>query len=204
MTGFDLSRFDAPLVVPQLCNGPVVLRPFDLSDLRLVRQASSDPYIPAITSVPAPYSDDEGRVFIERQHSRAIDGHGYSFVIADATTPSRGVGSLGLWLHEIEHGRASIGYWIVSSARGQRWAGWALRAVVTFAFEVLAIPRLHLFVEPWNIASQRTAEFAGFTQEALLHGWERIDDAQHDALAYALLRHEQDGHAPRDGNDHAS
>jgi RimJ/RimL family protein N-acetyltransferase len=203
VTGFDLSTFGAPLVVPELCSGPVLLRPFDLTDLRLVRQASTDPYIPAITSIPAAYSDDEGRAFIERQHSRANDGHGYSFVIADAATPGRGVGSLGLWLQEIEHGRASIGYWMVSSARGQRWAGWALRGVVTFAFEVLAIPRLHLFIEPWNIASQRTAEFAGFRREALLHGWERIDSAQHDAYAYVLLRHERDGHAPLDGSDHA-
>jgi RimJ/RimL family protein N-acetyltransferase len=203
VTDFDLSMFNAPLVVPELRSGPVLLRPFDLSDLRLIRQASADPYIPAITSIPPVYSDDEGRAFIERQHSRAIDGHGYPFVIADPATPSRGVGGLGLWLQEIEHGRASIGYWMASSARGQRWAGWALRGVVTFAFDVLAIPRLHLFIEPWNMASQRTAQFAGFTREALLRGWERIDGAQHDAYAYVLLRQDRDGHTPPDGNDRA-
>jgi [ribosomal protein S5]-alanine N-acetyltransferase len=203
VTGFDLSTFDAPLVVPQLHCGPVVLRPFDLSDLRLIRQASTDPYIPAITSIPSVYSDDEGRAFIERQHCRATDGHGYPFVIADGATPSRGVGGLGLSLQEIEHGRASIGYWIASSARGQRWAGWALRGVVTFAFEALAIPRLHLFIEPWNIASQRTAEFAGFTREALLRGWERIDGAQHDAYAYVLLRQERDEQTPQEDIEHA-
>ena len=37
----------------------------------------------------------------------------------------------------------------------------------------LAIPRLHLFVEPWNAASARTAEAAGFDREATLRGWER-------------------------------
>jgi RimJ/RimL family protein N-acetyltransferase len=188
MTTFDLSSFEAPLAVPELQSGPVVLRPFSLSDLPLIRQASTDPYIPSVTSVPSAYSDDGGRAFIERQLSQASGGHGYPFAIAALSSPGRGLGGMGLWLHEIESGRASIGYWVAPSARGNNYAGWALRGVVTFAFAVLAIPRLHLFVEPWNVASQRTAEFAGFTQEALLRGWERIDDAQRDVYSYALLR----------------
>lgn len=188
MTAFDLSLFEAPLVVPQLQSGPVLLRPFTLSDLPLIRLAATDPYIPSVTSVPSAYSDDEGRAFIERQQSQAGGGHGYSFVIAESSSPARGLGGLGLWLHEIESGRASIGYWVVPGARGNNLAGWALRGVVAFAFEVLAIPRLHLFIEPWNIASRRTAEFAGFTQEALLRGWERIDHVQRDVYSFALLR----------------
>ena len=64
----------------------------------------------------------------------------------------------------------------------------ALRAAATYAFEVLAIPRLQLFIEPWNAASQRTAEYGGFVQEALLRGWERISGTQHDAYCYALLQ----------------
>lgn len=190
MSQFDLSTFAPPLRVPELHSGPAVLRPFTQGDLSLIREAAADPYIPTITSVPVAYSDDEGRAFIERQFARTRDGHGYPFVIAEATDPARGLGALGLWLREIESGRASIGYWLVPSARGRNLAGWALRGLVTFAFETLAIPRLHLFVEPWNVASQRTAESAGFFQEALLHGWERIEDAQHDAFSYALLRQE--------------
>jgi [ribosomal protein S5]-alanine N-acetyltransferase len=190
MSSFDLSVFEAPLTLPQLQSGPVLLRPFLLSDLPLIRHAATDPYIPAVTSVPATYSDDEGRAFIERQQRQPIDGNGYVFVIADSDDPGQAFGGLGMWLHEIESGRASIGYWVVPAARGKHRAGWALRAVVTFAFAVLAIPRLHLFIEPWNIASQRTAEFAGFTREALLHGWERINHVQSDVYTYSLLRDE--------------
>ena len=62
--------------------------------------------------------------------------------------------------------------------------------MVSFAFGVLSIPRLHLFVEPWNVASARTAEAAGFSREATLRGWERIDGEQHDADCFALLRSE--------------
>ena len=132
----------------------------------------------------------EGRAFIERQHARAAEGDGFSFVIAHEVDPEVGLGSIGLWLQEIESGRASIGYWLVAGARGQGLAAARARAVVSFAFGELAVPRLHLFVEPWNVASARTAEAAGFSREATLRGWERIDGEQHDADCFALLRAE--------------
>jgi ribosomal-protein-alanine N-acetyltransferase len=198
MTAFDLSSFEAPLAVPELQSGPVVLRPFSLSDLPLIRLASADPYIPSMTSVPSAYSDDGGCAFIERQLNQASGGHGFPFVIAESSCPGTGLGGMGLWLQEIESGRASIGYWVVPSARGNNYAGWALRGLVTFAFAMLAIPRLQLFVEPWNVASQRTAAFAGFTQEALLRGWERIDEVQRDVYSYALLRQSWNSDQPED------
>ncbi len=188
MTEFDLSRFEPPLVLPELQSGRCVLRPFRLSDLGLVREAASDPYIPIISSIPSTYSDDEGRAFVERQHKRAQEGHGYPFVIADEAEPERGLGTVGLWLREIDSGRASVGYWLVPSARGHGLASSAVRGVAAFAFDALAIPRLQLFVEPWNVASQRAAEAAGFDREALLRGWERIDGEQRDVYSYLLLR----------------
>jgi RimJ/RimL family protein N-acetyltransferase len=153
----------------------------------MVRQAAADPFIPSISSVPRAYTDNAGRAFIERQHARGAEGDGYSFVIAPAAEPKTGIGSIGLWLQEIESGRASIGYWLIAGARGQGLAANALRAVVSFAFGTLSIPRLHLFVEPWNVASARTAEAAGFHREATLREWERIDGEQRDADCFALL-----------------
>jgi RimJ/RimL family protein N-acetyltransferase len=79
---------------------------------------------------------------------------------------------------------------LIARARGRGLAAHALRALVTFAFGELAIPRLHVFVEPSNVASARTAESAGFRREATLRGWERIDGEQRDADCYALLRAE--------------
>ncbi len=114
-------------------------------------------------------------------------------MIATEDDPEAGIGSIGLWLREIDSGRASIGYWLVPGARGKGLAAGALRAVVSFAFGTFEIPRLHLFVEPWNVASARTAEAAGFRREATLLGWERIDGAQRDADCFALLHAEWAG-----------
>jgi ribosomal-protein-alanine N-acetyltransferase len=193
MRSFDPAAFAPPLQVPRLTSPPVVLRPYAGSDLEMVRQAATDPLIPSISSVPRPYTDEAGRAFIARQHSRDAEGDGYSFVIASLREPAIGLGSIGLWLQEIESGRASIGYWLVDRARGNGLAAHALRGVVAVAFDTLAIPRLHLFVEPWNVASARTAAGAGFSREATLRGWERIDGEQHDCECFALLRSEWQG-----------
>jgi RimJ/RimL family protein N-acetyltransferase len=190
MSPFDPSAFSPPLRVPELSFAPAVLRPFAAGDLDLVRLAAADVRIPAISSVPPVYTEQAGQAFLERQWARATEGDGYSFVIAREDDRTSGVGSIGLWLQEIDSGRASIGYWLIADARGRGLAARAVRAVVAFAFGTLEIPRLHLFVEPWNVASARTAERAGFNREATLRGWERIDGEQRDADCFARLRTE--------------
>lgn len=174
------------LIVPTLAAGPFRLRPFTLADIDAVREASSDPHIPLITTVPASFTEDEGRRFIERQWSRAERGTGYSFAVADART-GQAAGQVGLWLKDISEGRASVGYWVAGSARGQGAAGFAAQAVVRWAHHELGVPRLQLYVEPWNTASIRTAERAGFQREGLLRSWQEVGGRRKDMYMYARL-----------------
>ena len=176
----------AALVVPILAAGPFRLRPFTFEDIAVVREASSDPQIPLITTVPATFTEDEGRRFIERQWSRAEQGTGYSFAIADAGT-DHALGQAGLWLKDIGEGRASVGYWVVGSARGRGTAAFAVQAVARWALHELQVPRLELYVEPWNIASMRTAERAGFQREGLLRSWQEVGGKRKDMYMYARL-----------------
>jgi ribosomal-protein-alanine N-acetyltransferase len=173
-----------PLSVPTLFAPPYRLRPFEITDLDLVREASDDPYIPLITSVPGVFSETEGVAFIERQWSRARLGQGYPFVIADATT-DRGIGVIGL--RHVDEGRASIGYWVVKPARGRGASGYALRAVAAWGLGDLRIPRLELTVEPWNTASIVTAERCGFRREGILRAWLRVGTERPDVFMYSRL-----------------
>ena len=157
-----------------------------LSDLDVVREASTDPFIPLITTVPAAFTEDEGRGFIERQWSRAERGAGYSFAIAESIS-DRAIGQIGLWLASISEGRASVGYWIARSARGRGAAGFAVKAVAWWAHHELEVPRLELYVEPWNTASIRTAERAGFQREGLLRGWQEVGGERKDMFMYGRL-----------------
>lgn len=101
-----------PTTMPSLRGRSVVLRSFRDADADVVREASSDPFIPAITTVPTSSDDVEVLAFIRRQHSRLPEGEGYSFAIADASatgdclcleslgsscTPSRGTRGPGGW-----------------------------------------------------------------------------------------------------------
>ena len=168
-----------------------MLRPYAVSDLALVRQAAADPFIPSISSVPRTYTDDAGRAFIERQHAR--ERRGRRVLLRDRAgeaTPSPASGPSGCGCRRSRAGAPPSATGSSPAHAGRAWPRYALRAVVSFAFGALAIPRLHLFVEPWNVASARTAEAAGFRREATLRGWERIDGEQHDADCFALLHAE--------------
>ncbi|MFG2475745.1 GNAT family N-acetyltransferase [Streptomyces fagopyri] len=180
---------DQPLDVPELAaGGGFTLRPWTLADLDLVREASEDDYIPLITTVPSPFSDSAGVAFVERQWGRATSGAGYPFVIVNSD--GRPVGTVGLWLRDLGQGRASLGYWVVKSARGRGTAATAVGAVAHWALNTLRIPRLELYVEPWNAASARTAERVGFQREGLLRGWQQIRTERRDMFMYALLNGE--------------
>ncbi|WP_314177800.1 GNAT family N-acetyltransferase [Streptomyces winkii] len=177
---------EQPLDVPELTAGAgLTLRSWRLSDLQLVREASEDDYIPLITTVPSPCSEPAGVAFVERQWSRATTRAGYPFVIVNAE--GRPVGNVGLWLKDLGQGRASLGYWVVRSARGQGVAVAAVGAVASWALGELRIPRLELYVEPWNTASVRTAERAGFQREGVLRGWQQVGSERRDMFMYSLL-----------------
>ncbi|MBL0887784.1 GNAT family N-acetyltransferase [Myceligenerans indicum] len=177
----------APLEVPRLSVGErFVLRAWELTDLPLVEEASRDEYIPLISTVPSPYSRVAGEAFVRRQWGRVSAGSGYPFVIARAED-QHPVGAIGLWLRDLDEGRAWIGYWLAPSGRGHGAATESLRVVARWAVEDLHIPRLQLCVEPWNVASQRTAERAGFQREGLLRGWQQVGAERRDMLLYAML-----------------
>jgi RimJ/RimL family protein N-acetyltransferase len=175
------------LTMPTLAADGFVLRAFEFGDLPLIEEASADPFIPLVTTVPANASSDEARAFIERQHSRCATGAGYSFAIAERDT-GRAVGQIGLWLDNIGHGRASVGYWIVARQRRRGIAVAALRAITAWGLSLPEVARLELYVEPWNIGSWRTAEVVGYQREGLLRGWQEVGGQRRDMFMYAMLR----------------
>lgn len=176
--------------LPVLDAGGYVLRPWTLADLAVVEEASRDDLIPLITTVPSPYSHEQGVAFIQSQWNRAAPGAGYSFAIAEHC--GRAVGQIGLWLRSADEGRASLGYWIAASARGRGAAAQALTAIAYWAFGFPGIDRLELYVEPWNVASVRTAERARFQREGLLRSWRPVGGQPKDMFMYSRVRADLD------------
>ena len=93
----------------------------------------------------------------------------------------RCAGQIGLVLADHPAGNAEAFYWLLPEARGLSWAAAALRLVSNWGFESLDVERVGVVVDLDNLASQRTAQKAGFTREAVLRGylrtprWGRVD-----------------------------
>lgn len=176
-----------PTTMPRLANGDVVLRTFAARDVPLVQAVAGDPLIPLITTVPISGTPEDALAFIDRQHDRLSTGAGYSFAIADATS-DQALGQIGLWLRDINEGRASIGYWIAPEFRRRGRAANALHMLTTWALTLPEVQRVHLFVEPWNEGSWRTAERCGYVREGLLRSWQTVGAERRDMFMYSLVR----------------
>jgi len=171
---------------PPLTDGTIRIRPWTMQDIPAIEQASHDEYITSVTSVPAVYTVEEGRAFVERQQKRIEDGAGLSLCIADASTDAA-VGFIGLRLENRARGRASFGYWVVPGVRGRGVATAAVRLVSPWAFSSLGVARLEILVEPWNTASVRVAEQAGFQREGVLRSYEEFKGRRTDLIMHARV-----------------
>lgn len=64
----------------------------------------------------------------------------------------------------------------------------ALIALTTFGWTIPQLHRIELYIEPWNTASARTAEKAGYLREGLLRSHQEIGGSRRDMLLYASIR----------------
>ena len=168
-------------------HGDVVLRAFTDDDVDVVRELSTDPYVPLVTTLPAAATEAQALAWIERNRGRREEGVGFSFAVSEAAT-GRAVGQVGLWLTELPSGRASAGYLVAPGARGRGFARSALAAVTAFAWTVPGLYRVQLFVEPSNEASVRTARGAGYEPEGLLRSYQEIGGRRRDVLVFGAVR----------------
>jgi ribosomal-protein-alanine N-acetyltransferase len=168
-------------------SGPVVLRAFSPVDLPMALDLSTDPYVPLIGTLPAHATEAEAAAWIERQQGRWAEGAGFSFAIAEAAT-GRAVGAAGLWLRQLPEGRATAGYAFAPSDRGRGLATAALIALTVFGWTIPALHRIELHIEPWNTASVRTAESAGYLREGLMRSHTEIGGRRRDMLLLATVR----------------
>jgi ribosomal-protein-alanine N-acetyltransferase len=179
----------AQLVMPSAAPifGDVRLRAFEDRDVDMVMDLSTDPYVPKIGSLPGSAGREDALAYIERQGGHLNTGAGYSFCVADKDT-DEALGTIGLWLALITAGRATGGYSVAPRNRGRGIAGQALTALTRFAWSIPELHRIELYIEPWNGASVRTADRAGYEREGLLRSHQEIDGKRVDMLLYAAVR----------------
>jgi len=137
----------------------LVLLPPRANDLRAVVNACQDPDIPRfIPFVPVPYSEEDGRAFLDSVERAWSESDERTFAICRDDGVM--IGAVTIRLRD----GGTVGYWLSAAARGQGLMTEAVRAVVRWAREECGIDRLSLWTHPENLASQAVAERAGFVR----------------------------------------
>jgi RimJ/RimL family protein N-acetyltransferase len=157
---------DVDLTTETVRTGRLVLRPYRSEDADPVYRACIDPESRRWLTLPDPYTPDDAVEFVGTTTvaARAENRGLLTAVEADGEL----VGSAGLHFTSTLLG-PGIGYWIAPWARGQGYAAEAARALADWAF-AHAAPRVHLFADVANGASQAVARRAGFTDEGVVRG----------------------------------
>ncbi|TFV52294.1 GNAT family N-acetyltransferase [Blastococcus sp. TF02A-35] len=179
----DLSAVD--LVTETVRTERLVLRPYRADDVAPVHRACQDPEIQRwIGQLPVPYTRDSARAFVEEvAPGERSAGTGLTTAVeADGEL----VGSAGAYLRPGRLG-PEIGYWVAPWARGQGYAAEAAHALAEWALG-LGAPRVHLFVDVGNAASQAVARRAGFRDEGVVRAaLDHRDGGRRDAVLFGRL-----------------
>lgn len=147
-----------PLPDPPLTDGAVRLRPWRVEDAAALAAAWADPEVQRWTAVPARRTEADATRWIAGEAERRRRGLALDLVVSPAGEEDDSVlGEVGLGPIDWAAGRADLGWWVASAARGR---GVASRAAVLLATWTVRELRLavHVEVDPANPASARVAE----------------------------------------------
>jgi len=177
-----------PWPVDMPAAGAVLLRAFRPDDdVQMALDLATDPYVPLIGTLPANATEAQAHDWILRQLGRWDEGKGFSFAIAQVAT-GRAVGAAGLWLTDLEQGRATAGYSVAPTHRRRGYAAAALTALTRFAWTLPGLHRIELHIEPSNLGSRRTAERADYRCDGLVEIHRIIGGRRRDMLLYKAIR----------------
>jgi ribosomal-protein-alanine N-acetyltransferase len=175
-----------------LTDGVVTLRAWRDDDAPAVFTACQDPLIARFIPIPQPYSEDDGRAFVELRRRDREGGDEQGFAIVDPSSDEL-LGAIS------RHGpfghRAMFGYWLAPHARGRGVATRALRLITDWTLATTDVIRLDLYTDVENDASGRVALRAGFAREGIRRAWDFDRQGRPiDAMFYVLIRGDDPRH----------
>ncbi|MDD5016625.1 MAG: GNAT family N-acetyltransferase [Eubacteriales bacterium] len=158
------------------------IRPVEDSDLDDIARLANDYEIAKMTAcLPYPYTKEHAKTWLDylkkNQHEQAFA------VCGDALF----MGIVGL-VHEPEHNRAELGYWLGQDYWNSGYMSGAAGMAVGYAFSMLGVGRIYARCFDINTASKRVLEKNGLVQEGCLKKlFIRFGTAM-DLLCFGLLK----------------
>jgi RimJ/RimL family protein N-acetyltransferase len=171
---------------PSLQTPRLLLRPFDLLDVKSVEALSSDRAIADTTvNVPHPYKDGMAKDWISTHQPLFEKGELSTFAITEVST-SELVGNVSLTIEKHSQ-RAELGYWIGRPFWGNGYATEASHAVLEYGFSELSLHRIYAGCFTRNPASGKVLRKIGMKHEGCSREHVRKWDAFEDVEQYAIL-----------------
>lgn len=184
-----MRRAKRQIVLPSspLVADGTALRAWRNSDIDAIVRACEDPEVVRWTRVPEQYSEVDAQAYLLERDVSLRAGATAPFAIVSRDDLDRLLGSVSILRLDWEHLRGEVGYWLAPEARGQGHATRAVLLACHWAFDTLGLERIDLLAAVENLPSQRVAERAGFTREALLRSQSRGLHGREDMVAFGLL-----------------
>lgn len=170
-----------------LTDGVVSLRPMTGSNWRTLQDETNNELSQSWGFDGEPLTDTVAQELADRAALGWLTGQQAKLLICDAAT---GAGAGTLTLRPTgPPGVLGIGYGVLPEFRGRRFTTRALNLIADWLFSHSSIARLELGCKVDNVASARSAEAAGFTQDALFQARLRNPDGSFsDEIGYGRSR----------------
>jgi RimJ/RimL family protein N-acetyltransferase len=167
---------------------------FDLGDLRLrplragdeLRLAAylGDPLVIEHTSIPH-LTADSVAASVQRDIAAYTDGSSCRLALAGPDDQLIGICGFNSW--SLVHGHAELAYDLAPAYWGRGYMRRAVEALLHWAFDSVALNRVHAFVMISNERSIGLLERCGFTREGTLRQFRNARGTPRDFHIYALL-----------------
>ncbi len=169
----------------------LVIRRFASGDAEALASYRSDAEVARYQEWECPYPLSEAREFIASLHHLApgTPGTWFQFAVSLASSGTL-IGDVALRTSEADGCQAELGFTFAAAHQGQGYATEAVRAVVQYAFEKLAMHRVFSRTDARNLRAQRLLERLGFRREGELRESTWFKGAWATDLLYAQLESE--------------
>ena len=161
-----------------------ILRPFRKGDEESLRRSINNRTIYKNTlSIPYPYTLKDAKKWvakaIEKTKQRKSDSVYFVIDIGGEVAGS---------VSFIKQYKAEIGYWLGEKYWRQGIMTEAVKLATKFGFKELKLKRIYAYVFPWNKASMRVLEKAGYNLEGILRKDIKKNNKFIDAYLFAKVR----------------
>lgn len=174
-------------IFPLIISSTVKLRPFRHEDAASLAKHANNPNIAESLNdgFPEPYTIDDARDFILRMKQD------HPVKVLAIEVDGEACGAIGVFPQQnVQRLNAELGYWLSESHWGKGITSAAVKLVLKYAFAYFDIIRIYARPFPFNKASQRVLEKAGFKLEARIKNGLIKNDTIYDELIYSFLKEE--------------